>query len=186
MSVQQTLSQVSIVADNMFHLQQREESPHQYATIADPTSLRYDPELRLKVRQTFSNLEHLQNAGVILSHAHICSMIKTTLGLHLTRDAGAQFVRHFVTRPGGSARLSSTHDEDRRARYDAFAEDVWHAMSKTFPASRVESAELPYHAQLDIHTEALPGTGPKIMSGYADVLSSRSVLQASCFPLLIL
>lgn len=134
-------------------------------------SLRYDPQLRLQVRQTFSSLEHLQHAGVIISHPHICSMVKSTLDLHLTRDMGAKLVRHFLTRPG--ARLSSTHEDDRRARYDAFAEDIWRAMANSgqvLPSGGASaSSEAQVHALLEGTVDTL--AAPK--QDYANTVLSK-------------
>lgn len=138
----------------------------------DSMSLRYNPQLRLKVRQTFSSLEHLQHAGVIISHAHICSMVKTTLDLHLSRDMGAKCVRHFLTRPG-CARLSSTHAQDRRARYDAFAEDIWQAMMHADQPSQTSEASSLSGDQVHALVEGASNTLLTPEPGHADALLSK-------------
>lgn len=95
----------------------------------DASALRYNPQMRLKVREAFSSLEHLQQASVMISNQDICSILKNVVSLDLSQESGAKYVKHFLVRPG-CARLSSTYAQDRRVRYDAFAEDVCQALEK--------------------------------------------------------
>ena len=97
-------------------------------------------------------------------------MLKNTLNLELSRDSGSKFVKHFLIRPG-CARLSSTHTEDRRTRYDAFAEDVWQAMEsryKTASSRHFNSARRQYDPELD----ALPDS---MLAGDDHVVSCNIV-----------
>ena len=137
----------------------------------DPGSLRYDPQLRLKTREVFNSVEQLQQAGVIISHTHICSMLKNALNLNLARDIGVRFVKHFLSRPG-CARLSSTHAEDKRARYDAFARDVFTELEKGQQTSRSAGhAPLSRH-DLDADLGNLPDT---MYPEEVNVVSSKKV-----------
>jgi len=117
----------------------------------DASALRYNPQMRLKVREAFSSLEHLQQASVTISNQDICSILKNVVSLDLSRESGAKYVKHFLVRPG-CARLSSTYAENRRVRYDAFAEDVWQALEKHELVTRSCGARVEY----DPKREALP------------------------------
>jgi hypothetical protein len=118
--------------------------------ISDSNAFRYDPQLRLKVRESFSSLEQLQQAGVIVSHTHICSIMKNTLNLDLDRNTGVKFVKHFLARPE-CARQSSSFAEERKTRYEAFAEDVWRELKKKQKSIRPKMTR-----HLDPDMDALP------------------------------
>jgi hypothetical protein len=134
-----------------------QEGPHEGPSSEGLSSLRYDPQLRLKVREVFSNVEQLQQAGVIISHAHICSVLKNALNLTLTRDIGVKLLKHFLSR-SVSARLSSTNAEDRKVRYDAFAKDIFVELEKGQHTHQYVSIQPPSRRDLDADLDNLPDT----------------------------
>ena len=133
------------------------EGPREGPSSEGLSSLRYDPQLRLKVREVFSNVEQLQQAGVIISHAHVCSVLKNALNLTLTRDIGVKLLKHFLSRPV-SARLSSTNAEDRKARYDAFAKAVFVELENAGHTHQSCSNHPPSRRDLDADLDNLPKT----------------------------
>jgi hypothetical protein len=122
--------------------------------------LRYNPRMRLKLRevdawsifgwiqkgivlifvftrtQAFSTLDQLYQSGVIISNLHVSSVIKHTLNFDFTLDVCAKYVDHFSGQPR-LPRDSGSRADDKRKRYDSFAEDLWLVILCSFTSVQV-------------------------------------------------